>query len=139
MHGSTIQSRYKFPQNRLLAADRPRFSRLGNRSYRLLQRDDGQAINASEIVVAADQRGTEGDCRRGHPQIIFVQRKAALLASQLNGRVEIAGPLRDRFAADGSQELATGLLQLRASSARRKSCNPEKYFASNDRAFVSRR
>src|ERR1022692_1090459 len=58
--------------------------RLPYLAQRLLQRYDRQARDTPEIAVAADQRGTEGKRRRGHPEIVFVQREAALLAGQLN-------------------------------------------------------
>jgi hypothetical protein len=100
---------------------------------RQLKRNDRQAINASEIAVARDQCRAESERRRGHPEIVFVQGEATLLPSQLNGRVKVACPFRDRFAAHGAQKLATGLFQLGAPPASRKSCKPKEYFASNDR------
>jgi len=74
----------------------------------------------------------EGERRRSHPAVVFVQRETTPLAGQLNGSIKVACPLRDRFAGDRIQELAAGLFQLRAPPASGKSGNPEKYFASND-------
>src|ERR1035441_5477135 len=66
-------------------------------------------------------------------QVVFVQREAALLASQLNGRVKISRPFRNRFAVQEGQELVAGLFQLRAPSTCWQSDNPKKHFASNNR------
>ncbi len=102
-------------------------------AQQLLQRHHWQAINTGEIPIAADQRRTEGERRRGYPQVVFVQGEASLLASQLNGCVEVRRSLRDRFAAKDSQKLAAGLFQLRAPSTCWQSGNPEEYFAASDR------
>ena len=99
----------------------------------LLQHNDRQAINTSEIAVAADQCGAERESRRGYPQVVFVQREAALLASELDRCVKVARPFRDRFTAQGGQELVAGLFQFRAPPACRQPGNPEEYFAANDR------
>jgi len=89
------------------------------------QRNDRQAIDTSEIAVAADQCRTQSQRRRSHPEVVFVQRKTVLLASQLNRRVKVAGPFRDRFALHVIQELVARVLKLGAPPASRKSCDPE--------------
>jgi|SRR5271157_900544 len=107
---------------------------LGSRRQSLLQRNGSQAIDISEIAVAADQCRAERESRRGYLPVVFVQSEAALLAGCLDSRVEAVGPLRHGFAAKHSQELAAGLLQLRPPSTRWQPGDPEKHFASNDRA-----
>jgi hypothetical protein len=102
-------------------------------TQRLLQSDDPQAIDVCEIAVPTNQYRAESERRSGHPEVVFVQRGAALLASQLYGRVNVARPFWDCLAVHGIQELATGLFQLCAAPASWKSCNPKPYFASNDR------
>ena len=62
----------------VLVACRP--SALRSPAQRLLQRQHRQAINTAETPIAADQRRTEGERRRGHLQVVFVQSEVSLLA-----------------------------------------------------------
>jgi hypothetical protein len=99
----------------------------------LLHGNDGQPVDAFEIRVTADQCGTKGECSRGYPEVVLIQGEAALLARQLNSRVEVARLFGYWLAAKDSQELAASLFQLRAPPALGQSGDTEQYFASDDR------
>src|SRR5258708_15172921 len=92
-----------------------------------------QSTDRGEIGVPAHQRCVERERSRGHPEIIFIQCKAALLACHFDGRVNVSGTLRYRLTVESRQEPMSCILQFGAPFTRRQSGNAKKEFAADDR------